>query len=249
MFNSGYEKELKDLGMSPAEIKAAVAESKVLKTKTEELEGKYTTLNTEFETAKGSYAETKNRLDALEANPRREKKTDDGEPKAKTSFLDDEDKAFNERAVEAISPIAIMALNAAKSAAKMSARNSLFGQKITTPGGSISLSNLWDKWSSEIEKAATEMARTNVAALQYEQTWLNLFQYVKGQHIEELMAKPETFIEGAASGMDRKVGDEKKPDTLDQEQSDIAKKMARYGKGVTPEKILEARKKMNFVSV
>ena len=62
------------------------------------------------------------------------------------------------------------------------------------------------------------------------------------------MAKPETFFESAASGRDTTVGDQKKPDTLDQEQSDIAKKMARYGKGVTNEKILETRKKMNFVN-
>lgn len=248
MFNSEYEKELKELGMSPSEIKKALTDAKELKTKNEELEGKFTTLNTENETLKGSFAETKTRLDMLEANSnRREKKPE--EEKTKTSFLDDEDKAFNERAVEALTPVTMMALNAAKSAAKMSAKNSLFGQKITTPGGTISLTNLWDRWSSEIEKAANEMARTNIAALQYEQTWLNLFQYVKGQHIEELMAKPETFIESAASGRDMKVGDEKKPDTLDQEQSEVAKKMARYGKGVTQEKILEARKKMNFVNV
>jgi hypothetical protein len=92
------------------------------------------------------------------------------------------------------------------------------------------------------------MAKTNVASLQYERTWLNLFQYIKGQHIEELMAKPETFFESAATQNDRKVGDDKRPDTLDSEQSEIAKKMGRYGKGVTAEKILETRKKMNFVN-
>lgn len=249
MFSSEYEKELKELGMTPAEIKAAVAEAKELKTKTEKLQSEYNTLNTELETTKGSFAETKSRLDALEANSnRREKKNDDDGPKPKTSFLDDEDKAFNERAVETMAPVAMMAMNAAKAAARMGAKNSLFGQRIQTPNGPISLSNLWDKWSSEIDKAANEMAKTNIAALQYEQTWLNLFQFVKGQHIDELMAKPETFIETAASNRDTKIGDEKKPDTLDQEESAIAKKMERYGKGVTSEKILEARKKMKFVN-
>lgn len=246
MFTSEYEKELKELGMTPSEIKAAVAEARELKTKTTELQGKYDTLNTELETTKSSYSDVKGRLDNLEANSRQPKKTD--EPKTKTSFLDDEDKAFNERAVETMAPVAMMALNAAKSAARMSAKNSLFGQRISTPGGQISLTNLWDKWSSEIDKAADEMARTNVAALQYERTWLNLFQYVKGQHIDELMAKPETFFDSGSSTRDIKLGDEKKPDTLDNEQSEVAKKMARYGKGVTNEKILEARKKMNFVN-
>jgi hypothetical protein len=247
MFNSEYEKELKDLGMTPSEIKAAIAASKELKAKNEELEGKFTTLNTEFETAKGSYAETKARLDSLEANASRPPKRDD-DKKTKTSFLDDEDAAFNERALETMAPVAQLAMNAAKSAARMGAKNSLFGQRISTPGGQISLSNLWDRWSSEIDKAADEMARTNVAALQYERTWLNLFQYIKGQHIEELMAKPETFVESASGNRDTRVGDQKKPDTLDAQQSEIAKKMERYGKGVTNEKILEARKKMNFVN-
>ena len=247
MFNSEYEKELKDLGMSPSEIKAALTEAKELKTKTTELQGKYDTLNTEFETTKGSFAETKARLDSLEANSRREPKRDE-EKKTKTSFLDDEDAAFNERAIETMAPVAMMAMNAAKSAARMGAKNSLFGQRISTPGGQISLTNLWDKWSSEIDSAANEMAKTNVASLQYERTWLNLFQYIKGQHIEELMAKPEVFFESASGDRDMKVGDQKKPDTLDQEQSEIAKKMGRYGKGVTQEKILEARKKMNFVN-
>lgn len=247
MFTSEYEKELKDLGMSPSEIKKALTDAKELKTKNEELEGKFTTLNTELETTKGSYAEVKGRLDSLEANASRKAKGTD-EPKTKTSFLDDEDKAFNERAVETMAPVAMMAMNAAKSAARMGAKNSLFGKRIQTPNGAISLTNLWDKWSSEIDNAANEMAKTNIAALQYEQTWLNLFQFIKGQHIDELMAKPETFVESAASNRDTKVGDDKKPDTLDEEQSEIAKKMARYGKGVTKEKILEARKKMNFVN-
>jgi len=245
MFNSEYEKELKELGMTPSEIKAAVAKSKELETKTTELQGKYDNLNTEFETTKSSFAETKARLDNLEANSRPTKVNN--EEKKKTSFLDDEDAAFNERAMETMGPVALMAMNAAKSAARMGAKNSLFGMKIATPNGQISLTNLWDKWSSEIDAAANEMAKTNVASLQYERTWLNLFQFIKGQHIEELMAKPETFFESAASGRDTKIGDEKKPDILDSEQSDIAKKMARYGKGVTNEKILETRKKMNFI--
>lgn len=248
MFNSEYEKELKDLGLTPTQIKQALAEAKDLKTKNEELEGKFTTLNTELETTKGSYAEVKGRLDSLEANASRKPKADDDKPKAKTSFLDDEDAAFNERAMETMAPVAMMAMNAAKSAARMGAKNSLFGQRIQTPNGQISLTNLWDKWSSEIDAAANEMAKTNVASLQYERTWLNLFQFIKGQHIEELMAKPETFFESVASNRDTKVGDEKKPDTLDQEQGEIAKKMSRYGKGVTAEKILETRKKMSFVN-
>jgi hypothetical protein len=245
MFDSEYEKELKDLGLSPKQIKEALAEAKAAKEKLTETEGRLTTLSTELETTKGSFAEVKLKLDTLEANSRRPKNNDP--PPAKTDFIDDGDKAFNERFMESATPITQMAFQAAKNVARMSAKNSLFGQKIKTPNGEISLTNLWDRWSTELDNAEKEMMASNALALQYEKTWLNLFNYIKGQHIDELMAKPETFFESAASGRDGKVLDDKRPDKLNDEEARVAARMARYGKGVTAEKIMEARKKMTFV--
>lgn len=248
MFDSEYEKELKDLGLTPKQIKEALTEAKTVKEKLAENEGKLTTLTTELETTKGSFAEVKTQLDALEANSRRRPSNEEDKNKTKTDFIDDGDKAFNERFFESATPITQMAFQAAKNVARMSAKNSLYGQKIQTPNGSISLSNLWDRWSSELDNAEKEMMASNAAALQFEKTWLNLFNYIKGQHIEELMAKPETFVESASSNTDGKVINDKKPDKLNDEEARIAARMARYGKGnLTPEKLLEVRKKMTFV--
>ena len=92
------------------------------------------------------------------------------------------------------------------------------------------------------------MMKSNAAALQHERTWLNLFNYIKGQKLEELMAKPETFVESVSSSTNARVGDEKRPDKLNDEEARIIARMARYGKGnLSAEKILETRKKMNFV--
>lgn len=247
MFDSEYEKELKELGLTPKQIKEALTEAKGLKAKLEETEGKFTTLTTELETTKGSFAEVQTKLAELEANSRRQPPNNDDKNKKKTDFIDDGDAAFNERFMESATPITQMAFNAAKNVAKMSAKASLYGQKIKTPNGDISLSNLWDRWSSDLSKAEGEMMKSNPVALQHEQTWLNLFNYIKGQKIEELMAKPEAFIETASSNVNGKVIDNARPDKLNDEEARVAARMARYGKGVTPEKLLEIRKKMTFV--
>lgn len=246
MFDSEYEKELKDLGLSPKQIKEALAEAKGLKDKLTENEGKLTTLTTELETTKGSFAQVQNKLNEIEANSRRQAPADD-KNKVKTDFIDDGDKAFNERFLESATPITQMAFQGAKNVAKMSARISLQGKKLKTPNGEISLINLWDRWTTEMDEAEKGMMQSNALALQHEKTWLNLFDYVKGQHIEELMSKPETFVETASSSTDSRVIDSRRPDKLNDEEARIAARMARYGKGVTSEKILEARKKMTFV--
>src|SRR3974390_3365928 len=214
MFDSEYEKELKELGLTPKQIKEALAEAKTLKEESATLKGQMTTLTTELETTKGGYAEVRAKLDELEANSRR---VAPKEPDKKTDFIDDGDRAFRERFVEDAAPIASMAFTAAKNVAKMSARISLQGQVLKTPNGNISLINLWDRWASDLDKAEQEMMKSNAAALQHERTWLNLFNYIKGQKLEELMAKPETFVESVSSSTNARVGDEKRPDKLNDE--------------------------------
>jgi DNA-binding transcriptional MerR regulator len=245
MFDSEYEKELKDLGLTPKQIKEALTEAKASKEKLAETEGKLTTLSTEFETTKGNFAAVKTKLDELEANARKPKNNDP--PPAKTDFIDDGDKAFNERFMEQAAPITNLAFQGAKNVARMSAKLSLQGKKLKTPNGDISLVNLWDRWSAELDEAEKGMMQSNALALQYEKTWLNLFEYIKGQHVEELMSKTNDFIESAAGHRDGKVIDDKQPDKLNDEEARVAARMARYGKGVTAEKIMETRKKMTFV--
>ena len=236
--------ELKDLGLTPAQIREQVLANKKL---TEELANSKTelsTVKTNLSQLDGKFNETKRTLDELEANVR--KPTPKGEPKEYTSFIDDENKAFTERLVDGMQPVAQVALQAAANSAMLLAKQSLQGQFVTTPGGKISLSRLWDKWSSEIDKAASEVAMHVKGNMQ---TWLNIFDYVKGRHFNELMAEPQTFVENVSSNQDKGPGDEKKPDKLTTMEEEIIKKQSRYGKGVTPENYQKTKDKMTFVNV
>jgi hypothetical protein len=239
--------ELKELGMTPKEIRDAVAASKELKEKHTSLETEFNTTKTALSSLEGSFNETKNKLNELEANSRRQpEKTNNEERPLKTSFIDDEDKAFNERFNERVSPIAQTALNAARNSAKMAAKMSLHGQFITTPGGRISLTRLWDKWEGEIE---TDSKQVNLAALGDMTTWINMFNYVKGKHINEMMAEPQTFVESVQSSTDTRVREDRSQDNgkLNDEENATIKKMSKYSKFVTDKSYQETKNKMKFV--
>ncbi len=236
--------ELKDLGLTPAQIREQILANKKL---TEDLANSKTemsTMKTNITQLEGKFGETKRTLDELEANSKKTVVKQD--ERVYTSFIDDENKAFTERLVDGMQPVAQVALQAAANSAMLLAKQSLQGQYVTTPGGKISMSRLWDKWSSEIDKAASEVAlhvRGNM------QTWINLFDYIKGKHFNELMAEPQTFVESVSTNQDRLPGDEKKPEKLTTMEEEVIKKQSRYGKGVTPEAYQKTKDKMTFVNV
>jgi len=236
--------ELKDLGLTPAQIRQAVLDNKKLTEDLSQAKTETSTLKTTVSTLEGRFNETKRTLDELEANAKKTQKPP--EERTYTSFIDDENRAFAERAADALQPVAQVALRAAANSAKMEAKMSLQGQYITTAGGKIPLTRLWEKWAAEIEKAASEV---NLANLGKSETWVNIFDYIKGKHVNELMAEPQTFVESASESTDRRVADEKKPDKLNDEELAIVAKQSRYGKGVTPEAYQKTKEKMKFVNV
>ena len=236
--------ELKDLGLTPAQIREQVLNNRKL---TEELATSKTelsTVKTNLSQLDGKFNETKRTLDELEANAKRPAKSQ--ETREYTSFIDDENKAFTERLVDGMQPVAQVALQAAANSAMLLAKQSLQGQYVTTPGGKISMSRLWDKWSGEIDKAASEVALHVKGNMQ---TWINLFDYIKGKHFNELMAEPQTFVESVSTNQDKLPGDEKKSEKLTTMEEDVIKKQSRYGKGVTPEEYQKQKDKMTFVNV
>jgi hypothetical protein len=235
--------ELKALNLSPAQILEAVNNGKAATDKVKALEGEVGTLRQTLETNTGEFRSLKEKLDNIEANPTRVDNNNNNEP-TKTSFLTDEDKAFDERFIKSAGPLAMAAAQANAKAAKLLAKSTLQGQTITTSNGVISLAKLWDKWSADIDKEAKGV---QLPYLGDENTWLRIFNLVKANHLEELMTKPETFIEPVGTGVNVRVGDAPAPDKLNDEQTSIMNKMARYGKGVTVESVLAQRKKMNFV--
>jgi hypothetical protein len=238
--------ELKDLGLTPAQIRQAVLDNKKLVEDLSQEKTKTSTLQSSVSQLEGRFNDTKRTLDELEANSKRTKTPP--EEKTYTSFIDDENKAFAERAVDALQPVAQVALRAAANSAKMEAKMSLHGQYITTAGGRIPLSRLWEKWLPEIEKAASEV---NLANLGQAVTWTNIFDYIKGRHINELMAEPQTFVESVQDNTDRRVSDDSssKDKKLNDEELAVIKKQSRYGKGVTPEAYQATKDKMKFVNV
>lgn len=236
---------LKELNLTPDQIKQALKDKTDLEAKVTKQGEDLTKAQADLTAASNSFNETKARLDALEANPRRETQKQD--PPTKTSFLDNEDAAFDERFNERAGPLARATLEAGRNTARMSARLALDGQFLETQGGRIPLLKLWDKWSNEIDAAAKEV---QLAALGNTQTWLNLLDYVIGKHSKELLGKTSEFVETVQSRTNARIGDIPIPDKLNDEESSVLSKMSKYTNGrVTDKKYQETKDKMKFVNV
>ena len=149
-----------------------------------------------------------------------------------------------QRINNAVVPGQVIAINAAKTAARLSARLTLSGRNLELPTGRVSLSKLWDRWIQEIDKASEGIPPVQLGN---ELTWINLFDYIKGKHLEEIMAKPNDFVESVSTNTNVRVGDTPPADKLNDTEADVIRKMSKYSKGVTQESVLAAKKKMNFV--
>jgi hypothetical protein len=230
--------ELKDLGMTPAEIAQAVKDKKDLEAKILEKDGKLTAIDAEF-------TATKARVTELEKNQKPPEKPADPNNPPLTHFFDDPDKAFAERSV----PLAIAAMQANANVAKLNAKFSLQGQflDVTQNGAKrrISLASLYSRYEKEIDEAAKTMPLQQLGS---QQTWINLFNYVKGNHLGEFLDKTDDFLEPVGVSVNSPViQNNTNPDKLNTEEANAVAKMARYGKGVTAEKYQEMKKKMKFV--
>lgn len=248
VFSKGEFDSLKDLNLTPEQIKQAITDKAALETKLANQQTELDKTKTDLATVNTTFSETKQRLDALEANGNRRQDPSKGnEPPPLTSFLDNEDAAFNERFNRSAAPVAQVALEAARNTARMSARMALDGQYMETAGGRIPLVKLWDKWGSEIDAAAKEV---QVVALGNTQTWLNLLDYVIGKHSRELLGKTSEFVESVQSHTNARVGNEPLPEKLNDEENSAISKMAKYTGGrVTEKSYKETRDKMKFVNV
>ena len=243
-FKSEYD-ALKELNLTPDQIKQALKDKADLETKVQQTQADLDKTKTDLATTQSQFGETKQRLDALEANGRRT--PEPANQPQKTSFLDNEDAAFNERFSEAAGPLARATLEAARNTARMTARLGLDGQFLETAGGRIPLVKLWDKWQSEIEEAAKSV---QLAALGNTQTWLNLLDYVIGKHSRELLGKTSEFVETVQTSTHSRVGHTPTPEKLNDEEAATLAKMSKYSSGrITADKYKETKDKMKFVNV
>lgn len=205
-------------GLTADQIIAAAKEAKELKTKVAEID----TL--------------KAKIEDMEKNPKVvekvvEKVVDrrqqpNNEPAQRTSFLEDEDKAFNERAAPLVNAI----FTVGASSARMTFENGLKGIE----------AKLYTRYGKEVEELMAKEPPQNQAS---PYSWKTGFDIIKGRHIEEVTKaaqdKTDYFAEtssGTAGAGPMTSEDQNK---LTDEQTAIAKKY-----GLKPEEYLEQRKGM-----
>lgn len=231
--------ELKDFG-TPSEIAEKLRKASELEAKLGEKDGEISRLSGEVTNRDGEIDKLKRQVTAPPDAPPNDPKA----PPQPTHFFADPDKAFNERAL----PIALATMNASAQVAKMDAKMSLQSQYVdVNQNGTkrrLSLGSLWSRYEIEIEEAAKTVP---IQQLGFKQTWLNLFNYVKGNHLNDFLDKTEDFLEPVGVTVDQHVGDRAPAPKLNEEEARVVARMGRYGKGITAEKYLEQRAKMRFV--
>jgi len=182
---------------------------------------------TEFELAKARLVELEAAQAAAAADATR--------PPGLTSFLVDEDKAFAERAA----PIASMAYGSAAATARMLARDRLRTE--SKPGG-LNLTALYDKYSAEIDELAKQVP---IVQQVHPQTWVNLFDLIKGRHALELVEAAKKgenwFLVEPVGGAP--PGGPPPSEELTPEQLKIAAKFK-----MTPEDYKKRQKELKFVA-
>lgn len=224
--------EFKGLGLTPAEIKAAIDAKKALETRASKAEEDLKKQKEETDRLNTEFGTIKAKLDEIEANPqnRQAQPVNDGEQPADWTL--EPEKAF----AQSSRPIAALALQTAAQTAKMAARTHL--SKTTKP---LPLALLFDHWEAEIDALAKQ---TPLAALGNPATWIHLFNNVKGTHVEEMMANPTQFMESVTGQAPPRQQDDKKDEMkLTPQEEQIALKMK-----ITPEQYLAQKKNMQFVS-
>lgn len=191
----------------------------------------------------GEFDEIKARLGEIEAGGalQHEQQRQQQQPGVMTSFLVDENKAFAERAM----PLAAMQLQTAARVAKMSARNKLVTQQRDgDPYYGQRMARIFDKFEGDIDKKATGVP---LAQQTHDETWINLFNLVRGEHIEEILAaekkgEKSVFTEsGASSIAPGSVDNPVNPDTMTDEQKRIAKRM-----GISEDDYMKSRKELVY---
>lgn len=221
-------------GKTPAQIlqamKDAEARETALQAKLDEQAG----LNTELERLRIQVQE-------LEARPPLRNEVPPTQPQnnGPTSVLVDEDKAFDER----MAPLANMTFNTAAIGARMLAMEQLRDMAVADGFNHIAFFN---KFRVDIEHL---MAQIPPVQRGHPDTWLNIYNLVKGRHSSELIAASKkgenAFFTEPTSGTPPPPPVDR-GDTLTKVESDIAKKF-----GLSDEAYLTQKKgiKTNVAAV
>jgi hypothetical protein len=215
------------------EIVKDLEEKDTWKAKAESLEAERAEERKKFELVQTSYASVKAKLDTIEANTRPPKKEEVVE---EDDFITNPEASFNRRA----KPLATLAAQTAASLGKLNAFQSL-----QTKASAKNIdARLFQHWDAEIMEIANQTPSLHLA---YPNTWLSIFNQVKGTHADEL-SDPEarkknySFLEGGSSQAEPPPEKKTGAAGLTPQELEIARKMK-----VDPEKYAERKKAMTFV--
>jgi len=223
-------------GKSPEDVVKSLKEAEELKTRLTALEGERVTEREQVTTLTNQFNEVKTRLQAAEANNNRQPPKP---PEELVNFVEDGDKAFQQR----VGPIADLAVRNAISTARMLAQQQLNNQDMNN-GGRTMDGRLFQAWGQEIDQDAKKYAST---AMMTPQAWIGIYMMIKGIHSDEL-ADPEVrkkkynFLESGRSGAPPPP-EVKNEDVLTDQEKHVADKM-----GVKYEDYLKRKKSMQFVN-
>jgi hypothetical protein len=203
---------------------AAEARMKSLETERTQEKELVTKMSNEFE-------EVKKRLAAAEGN-----RKPDETPEELADFVEEPDKAFNQR----VSPLAQVTIQNAMQTSRILAQQQLDNEDLQA--GTMN-GRLFRAWGAELDREAKKYAAT---ALGTPNAWLGMFYYIKGLHSEEL-SNPDTrkqkysFLESGRSSASPPPPDKKTDDQLTEQERHIAERM-----GVSPENYLKRKKQLRF---
>lgn len=212
-------------GLTKEQLIAAVASSKKvteLETQIADATAKLTDANTklsEIDTLKATIADLNRKLESAKPPA----PTDD---KRRTSFLDDEDAAFNERAM----PIVNGVLSIGAQVSKIGFENSLSGTD----------KRIYQKYSGEVEELMSKEAPQIQAS---PKAWSTALDIIKGRHMNDITkaAQDKTDFFAETSGGVIEAGP---TPAIDKTKLTPEEEVAARKYGLKPEEYLEAKKSM-----
>ena len=171
----GMPKELED--MTEEQILEKVKKSGELETQLTAAQQKQTELEAKLTTESGERQKLKDSLTALEAKVTAPPPPPNA-PKAPTSFLDDEEAAFNER----VAPTQAISLHAGAMAARLSFEQAINGDR--SENGQVNRA-LYYKYAAEVQDL---MNREAPVRRMLPEVWQMAFEMVRGRHSNEIYA-------------------------------------------------------------
>ncbi len=227
-------------GMSPEQIVVALKENTDLKARMTTVEAERAAEKEEVGKINTEFQSIKERLAAVDAAKSRA----ENRPEELANFVEEPDKAFEQRAT----PLTNLTIASAFMTARMLAQQELDNMDLASPVGTKTIDGrLFRAWTQEIDSEAKKYPQSSMI---HPRAWLGIFYYVKGLHSDELSnpdirKKKYNFLEPGTSSVPPAGGEKKEEgvESLTAEELRVAERMH-----VTPENYLKRKRAMKFTA-